>query len=941
MSEPGWNPTSEPDSPQELTAGPYSPVAGSPRAEAFAPPAGDHLDEHDLDELEDSLDGDEDDEAEGIDPDDGEIEDEGALDAATAGDGASTAGRVLRGLASAAGGASTAAAQGVALARRYPRASLASGLSTAIMAAVMVLQPGKGKHDTTAQIPGPGAGSAPTNPGDHGKGDDQMPPPPAGADDPAKPALAGNEESRADKPGDDGRPPAHDGDKAPAPASLAANPPSPGPASAPSEAVTPPPMVEPVKLTGGEEAPPLPPMDDPPADPKGANPAVNEPVPVMELAAADMKPGTPPSSSPGAASAPPPAPSAGPAPATPAAPALASVPAPAPVLPPEAAAPFTPDAKPPAAAPAPAGEGLPPIDAPPASAPSEAAPAPTPAVDPMAIELNKAVDPKVLESGPEGPAPGAKDVAGAGKTAATAGIGVAIGTGLGAALSALGKVGNAGEKAAAKAGPDHLAPALPAPADPPALKSNPAPAAPANPALGPESLPSAAPAPVEVPKEVPAPAPTVESPTAPAAVPKSQEPSPAPAPAPSAAPADLPVLHPTGEAGVATGSALAGAAIAGSRHEGAGGQPEASQPPVQPQVSMPAGPEASPAPGPEPREMTRSMSPSPSSSRAEEPPARPEPNDLEKQGWIRLKHAGPGTDQDIQRELPGLEDEAPGGDRGTSDPNAHADKERSFEIEPPPGLARGGRRTAEPAGAAAASSALADGKLDTVLHKVERGENFWSISRLYYPSGRYYRALWKYNSDKVKQIDRLYVNTILKIPPPEDLDPAYIDPPGMRSAGSGGKPLARRDDDSVDPARADADVAGRGTSRAAGRREGIPVRRTGRSDVELNLPVPDAADSSSTTRSRTRAGTDDFSAPDRDAEPEIRPRTTTVTRPIYKVRQYDTLRTIARDTLGDSRRSGEILDLNRDIIDDPGQLIVGQILELPEDARAPRARSRR
>jgi nucleoid-associated protein YgaU len=37
--------------------------------------------------------------------------------------------------------------------------------------------------------------------------------------------------------------------------------------------------------------------------------------------------------------------------------------------------------------------------------------------------------------------------------------------------------------------------------------------------------------------------------------------------------------------------------------------------------------------------------------------------------------------------------------------------------------------------------------------------------------------------------------------------------------------------------------------------------------------------------------------------------------------------------LGDSRRSTEILDLNRDLIDDPSQLIVGQVLELPEDAR--------
>ena len=39
------------------------------------------------------------------------------------------------------------------MARRYPRASMASGLSAAILVAVMILQPGKGKHDTTAKIP--------------------------------------------------------------------------------------------------------------------------------------------------------------------------------------------------------------------------------------------------------------------------------------------------------------------------------------------------------------------------------------------------------------------------------------------------------------------------------------------------------------------------------------------------------------------------------------------------------------------------------------------------------------------------------------------------------------------------------------------------------------------------------------------------------------------
>ena len=56
------------------------------------------------------------------------------------------------------------------------------------------------------------------------------------------------------------------------------------------------------------------------------------------------------------------------------------------------------------------------------------------------------------------------------------------------------------------------------------------------------------------------------------------------------------------------------------------------------------------------------------------------------------------------------------------------------------------------------------------------------------------------------------------------------------------------------------------------------------------------------------------------------------TRPTYRVRAHDTLRSIARDTFGDSHRYREILDLNREVIDDPTRLVSGQSLILPEDA---------
>jgi nucleoid-associated protein YgaU len=58
--------------------------------------------------------------------------------------------------------------------------------------------------------------------------------------------------------------------------------------------------------------------------------------------------------------------------------------------------------------------------------------------------------------------------------------------------------------------------------------------------------------------------------------------------------------------------------------------------------------------------------------------------------------------------------------------------------------------------------------------------------------------------------------------------------------------------------------------------------------------------------------------------------------PRYRIRSQETLRSIARDMLGDSRRADEILELNREVIDDAGQLTTGQEIDLPEDARTAR-----
>ena len=53
---------------------------------------------------------------------------------------------------------------------------------------------------------------------------------------------------------------------------------------------------------------------------------------------------------------------------------------------------------------------------------------------------------------------------------------------------------------------------------------------------------------------------------------------------------------------------------------------------------------------------------------------------------------------------------------------------------------------------------------------------------------------------------------------------------------------------------------------------------------------------------------------------------------VHVVRRHETLRSIARDRLGDPQRSGELTELNRDVLGPGGQLTVGQRLILPANA---------
>ena len=194
--------------------------------------------------------------------------------------------------------------------------------------------------------------------------------------------------------------------------------------------------------------------------------------------------------------------------------------------------------------------------------------------------------------------------------------------------------------------------------------------------------------------------------------------------------------------------------------------------------------------------------------------------------------------------------------------------------------------------------------VEPVPHVVRSGENFWTIARKYYGSGRFYKALWKANSEQVPAPEKLRVGQTIRIPSPEALERSLV-LPIKTTSGSG----------------SDVDAA------PSVHRASRPILddapgRPSPSDIELALPVSDP-----------------FSHGDRGSAGDLvaAPRTSSRRRlPVYKIRPHETLRSIARDTLGDSRRAGEILDLNRDVIDDPNHPTPGQLIDLPDDARLSR-----
>ncbi len=189
---------------------------------------------------------------------------------------------------------------------------------------------------------------------------------------------------------------------------------------------------------------------------------------------------------------------------------------------------------------------------------------------------------------------------------------------------------------------------------------------------------------------------------------------------------------------------------------------------------------------------------------------------------------------------------------------------------------------------------------EPVTHVVRRGENFFSISQRYYATGRWYLALWDANKDVAKTPEDLYVGTEIRIPAPETL-------------------------------RRDLIVSSRGKSGSSPNLAAIPPG----SDAVATKDLQASRASQRLDGSKLLAAGDATSIKSKDSANLPRAETAALRATRYYVvkKANETLRSIASRELNDSDRDGEILDLNRDQLEDSnGLLSVGMKLKLPSQS---------
>jgi nucleoid-associated protein YgaU len=351
-----------------------------------------------------------------------------------------------------------------------------------------------------------------------------------------------------------------------------------------------------------------------------------------------------------------------------------------------------------------------------------------------------------------------------------------------------------------------------------------------------------------------------------------------------------------------------------------GGKPTDQPPPLEEPVPLPVA-EAPPIEGPPPLAestpaptTTRQSVPRPEPARepfpsrapqplSEMPPGRaPEP--VHEAPPTRIQEPVPYDDRPPRGQVQGVPDLAPAPSTYPAQPAEPTPTPDDAGLVAIPN-ARSRHGTTRPASVASVTSTpsavdhSAADSTEPILHTVRGGENFYTIAEYYYGSGRYWKALWAVNSQVCPSPTKLAVGMTIKIPMPEALDAAMVEPARAPAATAPAPSTTRR---------------------ATNESEATEDRSIIRSTPRSGRP---------TTVGQSKAITPSSLDQDTDNGPSRR-----VGLPVHTVqRSNETLRSIARDRLGDVSRAEEIHDLNYERLGDNPVLKPGMALRLPEDAR--------
>ncbi len=164
-------------------------------------------------------------------------------------------------------------------------------------------------------------------------------------------------------------------------------------------------------------------------------------------------------------------------------------------------------------------------------------------------------------------------------------------------------------------------------------------------------------------------------------------------------------------------------------------------------------------------------------------------------------------------------------------------------------------------------------------YQIEPLDNYWTISRKKYGTGRYFMALAQHNAQVITDPKRMRPGVVIATPPADALERAY--PQLIPTAGA------------VDPIQ----TASVSTSAAASSTAATPARAAQTED---------------------ESGAGFFVANDGT--------------PMYRVGREDTLSGISQRHLGRSSRWVQVFEMNRDVLIDGNTLKIGAVLRLPADA---------